>query len=185
MSVEKDANFRWAICFLLCVDSCCSLALHTQHFIHNSLLHVKSPGSLINKTNVTWTMKDFFIFLFSLDLQDLGSFIFSEGEMRAALLLFQHMYLWLAIAVHIKKQQEADDCVWCRKSSSTHEVLWFNEAQVPPARSFLGKHPRMWKIGHMYREHVTTPATKSYIQIMFFFSITNPMPFAMCLCHFV
>lgn len=127
----------------------------------------------------------FFFFLFSLDLQDLGSFIFSEGEMRAALLLFQHMYLWLAIAVHIKKQQEADDCVWCRKSSSTHEVLWFNEAQVPPARSFLGKHPRMWKIGHMYREHVTTPATKSYIQIMFFFPITNPMPFAMCLCHFV
>lgn len=127
----------------------------------------------------------FFFFLFSLDLQDLGSFIFSEGEMRAALLLFQHMYLWLAIAVHIKKQQEADDCVWCTKSSSAHEVLWFNEAQVPPARSFLGKHPRMWKIGHMYREHVTTPATKSYIQIMFFFSITNPMPFAMCLCHFV
>lgn len=176
MSVEKDVNFRWAIC--------CSLALHTQHFIHNSLLDVKSPGSLINKTNVTWTMKDFF-FLFSLDLQDLGSFIFSEGEMRAALLLLQHMYLWLATAVHIKKQQEADDWVWCRKSSSTHEVLWFNEAQVPPARSFLGKHPRMWKIGHMYGEHVTTPATKSYIQIIFFFSTTNPMPFAMCLCHFV
>lgn len=34
-----------------------------------------------------------FFFLFSLDLQDLGSFIFSEGEMRAALLLLQHMYL--------------------------------------------------------------------------------------------
>lgn len=78
------------------------------------------------------------------------------------------MYLWLAAAAHIKKQQEADDCVWCRKSSSTHEVLGFNEAQVPPARSFLGKRPRMWKIGHTYREHVTTPATKSYIQITFF-----------------
>lgn len=178
MSVEKDMNFRWAICLLLCVDSCCSLALHTQHFIHNSLLESDQQ----NKCDLDCER---FFFLFSLDLQDLRSFIFSEGEMRTALLLFQHMYLWLAIAVHIKKQQEADNCVWCRKSSSTHEVLWFNEAQVPPACSFLGKHPRMWKIGHMYREHVTTPATKSYIQIMFFFSITNPMPFAMCLCHFV